>query len=564
MEFFLNILSLLGSLGLFLFGMKTMSEGLEKLAGYRLRSILSIMTRNRVTGVLTGCGVTALIQSSSATTVMVVSFVSAGLMTLTQAIGVIMGANIGTTITAWIISFVGFKVDIAVLALPLMAVGIPLMFSKNSRNKSIGEFLYGFAFLFMGLNLLQSSAQSLDIGTWVAGLLAGVADYGFLSVLLFVVVGALVTVLVQSSSASMAITLMLFDMNIPGFGLPQAAALAMGQNIGTTVTAFIAALTANTQARRAALAHMFFNVFGVGVILLCFYPFCHGVEWFVAHVMQAANNDLYKLSAFHTAFNVINTLILIWFVPQIEHIVCALLPDKETEDKRLHFLRGGLLSTAELSILQARKEIGVMATRLHRMVDMVRTALSAERDAEFNTAYERLEHYEQISDNMEGEIAEYLRNVAEGRLSADSKHQLACMLRQIDELESVGDSMFHLGRTLQRKRQNEPLPFSHNQHEQLEKMITLLDSAFMLMCTALNDTTREAPDLAPHYAVEEAINTMRTDCRIANLNAVNIGEYGYRLGAFYNDFIAECEKVGDYIINTMEAEAAKSEHAKNV
>lgn len=560
MTVFLNLLSLLGSLGLFLFGMKTMSEGLEKFAGDRLRNILAAMTRNRVMGVLTGLSVTALIQSSSATTVMVVSFVNAGLMSLAQAIGVIMGANIGTTVTAWIISFVGFKVDIAALALPLLAVGIPLVFSDSSRRKSIGEFLYGFAFLFMGLNLLQQSAQSLDVGTMVAHLLASVSGGGYLTILLFVVVGALVTVLVQSSSAAMAITLMLFDMNIPGFGLAQAAALAMGQNIGTTVTAVIASLTANTQARRAALAHMFFNVFGVCVVLVVFYPFCHGVEWFVAEVMNASGNKLFELSAFHTAFNVVNTLILIWFVPQIERLVCRLMPDHSASEKRLHFISGGLLSTAELSLFQARSEVGVMARRCHRMVEMLRDALAAERDAEFNDAYERLEHYEQITDNMESEIGDYLRQVAEGRLSAKSKHHIACMLRQIDELESVGDSMFHLGRTLLHKRRNEPQPFTLWQVQRMTEMLGLVDTALSQMRDVLDEPSQSAPDLTSHYVTEQAINDLRTSCRAANIEAVNSGEYGYRLGVFFNDFIAECEKVGDYVINTVQEEASKEEN----
>ena len=284
METLLNLLSLIGSLGLFLFGMKTMSEGLEKFAGDRLRSVLAAMTKNRVMGVLTGILVTALIQSSSATTVMVVSFVNAGLMTLAQSIGVIMGANVGTTVTAWIISLIGFKVNIAAMSLPLVAIGIPLYFSGNEKRKSIGEFVFGFAFLFMGLSYLQSSANDLNIGGMVAQMLAGLADGGFLTVILFVMVGALVTMLVQASAATMAITLMLFDMHIPGFSLELAAALAMGQNIGTTITAVMASLTAGTQARRAALAHMFFNVFGVVVVLIMFYPFCDAVRWAVATV----------------------------------------------------------------------------------------------------------------------------------------------------------------------------------------------------------------------------------------------------------------------------------------
>ena len=384
MNTIVNILSLLGSLGLFLYGMKTMSEGLEKFAGERLRNILAAMTKNRFMGVVTGIAVTALIQSSSATTVMVVSFVNAGLMSLQQAIGVIMGANVGTTVTAWIISAIGFKVNIVALALPLLAIGIPLIFSSISKRKSVGEFIFGFAFLFMGLNYLQTSASELNIGQLVATMLAGVAGGGFLTVVLFVVVGALVTMLVQASAATMAITLMLFDMQIPGFGLEQAAALAMGQNIGTTITAFIASLTGNTQARRAALAHMFFNVFGVIIVLTMFYPFCNAVSWFVDNVLMAGGNNLFKLSTFHTAFNIFNTLLLIGFVKQIEQFVCKLLPSRdEQEEYGLRYISGGLLSTAELSIFQARNEVGVMAERCHKMLGMVYAALTVEKDTEF-------------------------------------------------------------------------------------------------------------------------------------------------------------------------------------
>lgn len=555
MQTFVNIFSLLGSLGLFLYGMKIMSEGLEKFAGDRLRNILAAMTKNRVMGVLTGISVTALIQSSSATTVMVISFVNAGLMTLTQAIGVIMGANVGTTVTAWIISAIGFKVNIAAFALPLLAIGIPLVFSGNSQRKSIGEFVFGFSFLFMGLSFLQESAENLQVGNVVALMLAKVADGGFFTIILFVIVGALVTMLVQASAATMAITLMLFDMNIPGFGLEQAAALAMGQNIGTTITAFIASLTGNTQARRAALAHMFFNVFGVIIVLFIFYPFCDAITWFVSNVLGTPDNDMFKLSAFHTAFNVFNTLILIWFVKQIEQFVCKVLPQKEEkEEPRLRFISGGLLSTAELSIIQARNEIGVMAERCCRMTDMVRKALSAKKDNEFEYLYNRIEHYEQITDNMETEIADYLRKVSEGRLSAYTKMHIAQMLREVDELESVGDSMYHLARTLSRKRQHEPSPFTNEQKAHMEEMLNLTDKALGNMHSILLDNTSEPVDLKNAYGMESQLNDFRSKCRDENLEAVNTGVYNYRLGTFYNDFIGECERIGDYVINVVQAE----------
>lgn len=556
MDTLINILSLLGSLALFLFGMKTMSEGLEKFAGDRLRNILAAMTKNRFMGVVTGITVTALIQSSSATTVMVVSFVNAGLMNLAQAIGVIMGANVGTTVTAWIISAVGFKVNIAAFAIPLLAIGMPLIFGSNSKRKSIGEFIFGFAFLFMGLNFLQDAAKSLDIGTIVANMLAGVADGGFFTVILFVIVGAVVTMLVQASAATMAITLMLFDMHIPGFGLEQAAALAMGQNIGTTITAFIASLTANTQARRAALAHMFFNVFGVVLVLILFYPFCNAVNWFVDSMMGAESNDLFKLSTFHTAFNIFNTIVLIGFVKQIETFVCKVLPMKEDqEDSRLKYISGGLLSTAELSIYQARQEIGVMAERCIKMLDMVRELIGINKESEFEKLYQKIEKYEKITDNMEEEIAGYLRKVSEGRLSAYSKNHIACMLREVDELESIGDSMFHLARTLSRKRQNEPAEFTLNQQANIETMLNYTSDALDDMHAVLTGPEHESLSIAKNYKNEEKINTLRNQCRAENLDAVSHGDYSYRLGTFYNDLISECEKAGDYALNVVQEEA---------
>ena len=506
MELIINIFSLVGSLGLFLFGMKTMSEGLEKFAGDRLRSILAAMTKNRVMGVFTGILITALIQSSSATTVMVVSFVNAGLMTLSQSISVIMGANIGTTVTAWIISAVGFKVNIAAFAIPLLAVGMPLIFSGKGNRKSIGEFVFGFSFLFMGLSFLQEAATAMNIGDIVAGMLAHVPQDSFLTIILFVIVGALVTMIVQASAATMAITLMLFGMNIPGFGFEQAAALAMGQNIGTTITAFMASLTANTQARRAALAHMFFNVFGVVVFLIVFYPACNAVSWFVDSVM-GGGNDLFKLSAFHTAFNIINTLLLIGFVRQIEMLVCRVLPMKgQEEDYRLKFISGGLLSTAELS----------------------------------------------ITDSMEMEIAAYLNKVSEGRLSDASKAQIQKMLRQITELESIGDSVYNLGRTLNRHRMHCPNAFTPEQTQHMQIMLQLVERALEEMIKRIDSPTNKI-NITTSINIEHEINNYRTQLKNQNLHDVNSGLYGYQLGVFYVDFISECEKLADYVMNVVQA-----------
>ena len=552
MELIINIFSLVGSLALFLFGMKTMSEGLEKFAGDRLRSILAAMTKNRVMGVLTGILITALIQSSSATTVMVVSFVNAGLMTLVQSIGVIMGANIGTTVTAWIISAVGFKVNIAAFAIPLLAIGMPLIFSGKGNRKSIGEFIFGFSFLFMGLSFLQDAATEMNIGDMVAGMLAHVPQDSFFTIILFVIVGALVTMIVQASAATMAITLMLFGMNIPGFGFEQAAALAMGQNIGTTITAFMASLTANTQARRAALAHMFFNVFGVVVFLIVFYPACDAVSWVVENCL-GGGNDLFKLSAFHTAFNIINTLLLIGFVKQIEMFVCRVLPMKaQDEDYRLRFISGGLLSTAELSIMEAQKEIHSFAERCQRMAGFVPTLLETKDEMEFNKLFARIEKYENITDSMEMEIASYLNKVSEGRLSDASKTQIQKMLRQISELESIGDSVYNLGRTLNRHRMHCQESFTADQMQHMMTMLQLVDAALTEMLKRIDlPTTKNGVKVSLN--IEHEINNYRTQLKNQNLHDVNAGLYDYQLGVFYVDFISECEKLGDYVMNVVQA-----------
>jgi len=552
MEMVINIFSLVGSLALFLFGMKTMSEGLEKFAGDRLRSILAAMTKNRVMGVLTGILITALIQSSSATTVMVVSFVNAGLMTLAQSIGVIMGANIGTTVTAWIISAVGFKVNIAAFAIPLLAVGMPMIFSGKSNRKSMGEFIFGFSFLFMGLSFLQEAATAMNIGDMVAGMLAHVPQDSFFTILLFVLVGAVVTMIVQASAATMAITLMLFGMNIPGFGFEQAAALAMGQNIGTTITAFMASLTANTQARRAALAHMFFNVFGVVVVLIVFYPACNVVSWFVENFM-GGGNDLFKLSAFHTAFNVFNTLLLIGFVKQIEMFVCKVLPLKEQEeDYRLKFISGGLLSTAELSIMEAQKEIQNFSERCQKMFGFVGELMLTVDEVQFNKLFARIEKYEHITDQMEMEIASYLNKVSEGRLSNASKTQIQKMLRQISELESIGDSVYNLGRTLNRHRMHCQEEFTEIQKQHMSTMLGLVEGSLIEMQKHVNLTAPKS-GITASLNIEHEINNYRAQLKNQNLQDVNSGLYSYQLGVFYVDFISECEKLGDYVMNVVQS-----------
>ena len=558
MQTILNLLSLIGSLALFLYGMKIMSEGLEKFAGNRLRSILAAMTKNRFMGVMMGILVTALIQSSSASTVMVVSFVNAGLMTLTQSIGVIMGANVGTTVTAWIISAIGFKVNIALFALPLIGLGLPLIFSRKGNRKNIGEFIFGFSFLFMGLNYLQTSATNLNIDVMVANLLSHMTSDSFITIIIFVLVGALVTTIVQASAATMAITLMLFDMHIPGFGFELAAALAMGQNIGTTITAFMASLTANTQAKRAALAHMFFNVFGVIVVLIIFYPFCQFVSWFVEDILHNSNNPLFRLSAFHTFFNIGNTLLLIGFVKQIKELVCKLLPLKEeNEEYRLRYISGGLLSTAELSILQARKEIVVFAQRCRKMLDLINGLLNTEKGQEFNSIFTRIEKYEQITDSMDLEIAKYLNQVSEGRLSDDSKMQILQMLRTVSELESIGDSFFNMGRTLNRKREYTTEDFTDKQYEHINNMLTLVKKALDEMVKVVSREEGIQIDYHISYNIENEINNYRNQLKNKNIVDINNNVYSYQIGTFYIDFISECEKLGDYILNVIQSSSGE-------
>ena len=551
---FYDFLALLGSLALFLYGMKIMSEGLQKFAGDRLRSILTAMTTNRVTGVLTGMLITALIQSSSATTVMVVSFVNAGLLTLSQSIGVIMGANIGTTVTAWIISALGFKVDISAFSLPLLAIGIPLLFSQKSTRKSVGEFFFGFAFLFMGLNLLKTNAPDLSQNPDMLAFVQNYTDMGFFSVLLFVLIGTVLTMIVQASAATMAITLIMCANGWISFEL--GAALVLGENIGTTITANLAALTANTQARRAAMAHLMFNVFGVIWVLMLFEPFLSMVDWIISDFMNVSEADgvavSFKLSAFHTCFNVCNVLLLIWFVHFIEKTVCKIIPQKEQEEEyRLQFITGGMLSTAELSILQARKEINLFAERIQRMFRMVRDLLHTENENDFNKLFSRIEKYENISDNMEVEIANYLTLVSEGRLSSESKVQIRGMLREVTEIESIGDSCYNLARTINRKRRGNE-DFTSAQYEHIAQMFQLTDDALTQMIALVKDVHQQV-DVNKSFNIETEINNYRNQLKNQNVIDVNEKKYDYQMGVHYMDIIAECEKLGDYAVNVVEA-----------
>ena len=552
---FFDFLRLIGSLGLFLYGMKIMSEGLQKFAGDSLRRILTAMTTNRVTGVLTGVLITALIQSSSATTVMVVSFVNAGLLTLTQSIGVIMGANIGTTVTAWFISALGFKVDIAAFSLPLLAFGIPLLFSGKSSRKSVGEFIFGFSFLFMGLQALKANAPDLGANPEMLAFVQNYADMGFFSIILFLFIGAILTMIVQASAATMAITLIMCANGWIDYQL--GVALVLGENIGTTITANLAALTGNTQARRAALAHLAFNIFGVIWVLILFYPFTNAVSWFVTNVMRISDPSVavsFKLAAFHTAFNISNTFVMIWFVGLIEKTVCFLIKGKKDEDEeyRLRYITGGMLSTAELSILQARKEITLFAERTGRMLDMVKALFYEKNEDAFLKTYSRVEKYESISDRMEIEIANYLTCVAEGRLSSEGKEEIRIMLRAVSEIESIADSCNNMARSIKRRNEFKSI-FTDEQNHNVDQMLALTEKALHRMIEILKKSELVRDDVNPSYNIENEINNYRNLLKIHNVEDINNKKYQYQDGVYYMDIIGEAEKLGDYVLNVVQA-----------
>ena len=552
---FFDFLRLIGSLGLFLYGMKIMSEGLQKFAGDSLRRILTAMTTNRVTGVLTGVLITALIQSSSATTVMVVSFVNAGLLTLTQSIGVIMGANIGTTVTAWLISALGFKVDIAAFSIPLLAIGIPILFSGKSSRKSVGEFIFGFSFLFMGLQALKANAPDLGANPEMLAFVQNYADMGFFSIILFLFIGAILTMIVQASAATMAITLIMCANGWIDYQL--GVALVLGENIGTTITANLAALTGNTQARRAALAHLAFNIFGVIWVLILFYPFTNAVSWFVTNVMRISDPSVavsFKLAAFHTAFNISNTFVMIWFVGLIEKTVCFLIKGKKDEDEeyRLRYITGGMLSTAELSILQARKEITLFAERTGRMLDMVKALFYEKNEDAFLKTYSRVEKYESISDRMEIEIANYLTCVAEGRLSSEGKEEIRIMLRAVSEIESIADSCNNMARSIKRRNEFKSI-FTDEQNHNVDQMLALTEKALHRMIEILKKSELVRDDVNPSYNIENEINNYRNQLKIHNVEDINNKKYQYQDGVYYMDIIGEAEKLGDYVLNVVQA-----------
>ena len=566
------IFKLLGSLALLMFGMKSMSDALQKLAGPQLRHVLGAMTTNRFTGLLTGTLVTASVQSSTATTVMTVSFVNAGLLTLAQAISVIMGANIGTTLTAWIMS-AGMSFDISIVSYIGFFVGIILIYMK--KHRFIGDFLFGLGLLLLGLTTLRLTGAEMDLGhnESVLAFFSSFDPDSFWTTLLFLFLGGVLTFCVQSSAAVMAITMILCSSG--ALPIYQGIALVLGENIGTTITSNLAALSANTQARRAALAHMFFNVFGVIWILMIFHPFVNMVCGWVGYDVDMEKQEVsveafaanaakltFVLAAFHTTFNLINASILIWFIPQIERFVSWVIKPKvdEEEDFRLHFITAGFMKTPELSVLEAQKEIQSFAERMQRMFGMVQdllndsSSLSGKKqdDAQFNKLYTRIEKYEGISDNMELEIAKYLEQVSDAHLSDDTKGKIRAMLREISELESIGDACYNMARTISRKYNAKEEHFNEKQYGRLHQMMGLTDNALTEMNRLLSGR-KESYDVNRTFNIENEINNYRNQLKAQNIVDINNHEYTYAEGTMYMDLIIECEKLGDYVVNVVEA-----------
>lgn len=559
------LFKLLGSLALLMFGMKAMSEALQKMAGPQLRHVLGAMTTNRFTGLLTGMFVTAAVQSSTATTLMTVSFVNAGLLTLIQSISVIMGANIGTTITAWIMSL-GFSFNITDFVYPAFFIGIILIYMKKRRI--IGDFLFGISFLFLGLSTLKETGSSLvndpETSAAISEFFSHFNETSFWNSLFFLFIGTVLTLCVQSSAAIMAITMILCSTGV--LHLDQGIMLVLGENVGTTITANIVAMGANTQARRAAFAHLSVNVLGV-VWVISILP------WFLQAVcdivgFDQTNPDLARISVvlagFHSAFNISNVFVLIWFVQYIEKFVCWAIKPKKTEgdeeDFRLHFITSGIMKTPELSVFEAHKEIESFAERMQRMFGMVRDllALSAtsnqkdRKDGEINQLYTRIEKYESISDNMELEIANYLDQVSDAHLSDDTKAKIRAMLREISELESIGDACFNMARTISRKYNGKVDHFTEKQYDHINQMMDLTSQALAQM-NVLMSGRKEAFDVNRSFNIENEINNYRNQLKSQNISDINNHEYTYAVGTIYMDLINECEKLGDYVVNVVEA-----------
>ena len=559
---------LIGALALLMFGMKSMSDSLQKMAGPQLRHVLGTMTTNRLTGILSGTLITAAVQSSTATTVMTVSFVNAGLLTLAQAISVIMGANIGTTLTAWIMS-AGFSFNITDFVWPAFFIAIILIYSK--KRKIIGDFIFGISFMFLGLGTLRQTGIDMDLAhnQPVLEFFASFDPHSFQTTITFLIIGSILTMCVQSSAAVMAITMILCSTGV--LPIYQGIALVMGENIGTTVTSNVAALTANTQARRAAMAHMVFNIFGVLWILCIFHPFIHLVCGWVGyddmmeksdpHFVANAAKLSFVLAAFHTTFNLSNTFILVWFIPQIEKLVCKIIrPKKNTDedDFRLRFIQSGIMKTPEISVLEAQKEIHCFAERIQRMFGMVKTLLGETNEDKFVKLYSRIEKYEGISDNMEIEIAKYLDQVSDSHLSDETKAKIRAMLREISEIESIGDSCFNIARTLNRRFKGKE-DFITSQYEHMHQMMELTDNALTQMNITLVGHKGDN-DANLSFNIENEINNYRNQLKSQNINDVNNHLYTYAIGTMYMDIIQECEKLGDYVVNVVEARMGVRQH----
>ena len=559
---------LIGALALLMFGMKSMSDSLQKMAGPQLRHVLGTMTTNRLTGILSGTLITAAVQSSTATTVMTVSFVNAGLLTLAQAISVIMGANIGTTLTAWIMS-AGFSFNITDFVWPAFFIAIILIYSK--KRKIIGDFIFGISFMFLGLGTLRQTGIDMDLAhnQPVLEFFASFDPHSFQTTITFLIIGSILTMCVQSSAAVMAITMILCSTGV--LPIYQGIALVMGENIGTTVTSNVAALTANTQARRAAMAHMVFNIFGVLWILCIFHPFIHLVCGWVGfddamektdpHFVANATKLSFVLAAFHTTFNLANTFILVWFILQIEKLVCKIIrPKKNTDedDFRLRFIQSGIMKTPEISVLEAQKEIHCFAERIQRMFGMVKTLLGETNEEKFVKLYSRIEKYEGISDNMEIEIAKYLDQVSDSHLSDETKAKIRAMLREISEIESIGDSCFNIARTLNRRFKGKE-DFITSQYEHMHQMMELTDNALTQMNITLVGHKGDN-DANLSFNIENEINNYRNQLKSQNINDVNNHLYTYAIGTMYMDIIQECEKLGDYVVNVVEARMGVRQH----
>ena len=559
---------LIGALALLMFGMKTMSDSLQKMAGPQLRHVLGTMTTNRLTGILSGTLITAAVQSSTATTVMTVSFVNAGLLTLAQAISVIMGANIGTTLTAWIMS-AGFSFNITDFVWLAFFIAIILIYSK--KRKIIGDFIFGISFMFLGLGTLRQTGIDMDLAhnQPVLEFFSSFDPHSFQTTITFLLIGSILTMCVQSSAAVMAITMILCSTGV--LPIYQGIALVMGENIGTTVTSNVAALTANTQARRAAMAHMVFNIFGVLWILCVFRPFIHLVCDWVGyddmmektdpHFVANAAKLSFVLAAFHTTFNLSNTFILIWFIPQIEKLVCKIIRPKKNADEddfRLRFIQSGIMKTPEISVLEAQKEIHSFAERIQRMFGMVKELLGETNDDKFIKLYTRIEKYEGISDNMEIEIAKYLDQVSDSHLSDETKAKIRAMLREISEIESIGDSCFNIARTLNRRIRGKE-DFIPSQYEHMHQMMELTDNALTQMnITLVGHKVDNDANLS--FNIENEINNYRNQLKSQNINDVNNHLYTYAIGTMYMDIIQECEKLGDYVVNVVEARMGVRQH----